>query len=81
MVARTTARLYFGFEDTNSVKLYLKTMISASPIGELTVPCKDIGCVTILIEELNITVEPDPKGDLKLRQKRAVVNADAESWK
>lgn len=75
MATRKTSRLYFGLNDTNSVK-HFKTLILASLIGKSTLMCKD--CVTTNIEDLNRTVDPDPKIGPKLKQKRAIISLPAK---
>lgn len=47
----------------------MKPLIPASSIEKLTL-CNDIGCVTRKIEELNGTVEPDPKSGLRLQKRK-----------
>ena len=81
MAARKAARLYFSLNDTNPVTQHLKTLIPASPIGELTLMCNDIDCVARKIEELNGTVEPDTKCDPRLQQKMAIISLRAKAVK
>lgn len=69
MAARKAARLYYSFDDTDPVKEHLKALISPSPIEKLILMCNDINCMTGKFEELDGTVEPDPKSNSELQQK------------
>lgn len=73
MAARKAARLYYSFDDTDPVKEHLKALISPSPIEKLILMCNDINCMTGKFEELDGTVEPDPKSNSELQQKRATI--------
>ena len=81
MATGKAAMLYFGLNDSNPVTQHLKTLILASPIGKLTFMCNDLDYVTRNIEELNDTVEPDPKSDPRLQQRRAIASLQAKAVK
>lgn len=73
MAPRKAARLYFGLNNTNPVNQHLTTLIPVSPIGMLTMMCNNIDCVARKIHVHIGQVEPDPKGNTRLRQRRTTV--------
>lgn len=50
-------------------------------IDKLIIVCNDIDCMTKKIQELNGSVEPDPKGDKRLQQRITTLILRAKSEK